>query len=93
MSDIGDQIERSGAGPEWQANHRTHYQLKPDLVDELNANRAELDEMREALEWLVDEQNGPPLPTHAKNWRKAMCEAARLLGRPERERYYSDEEE
>ena len=122
----------------------TDYQLHPDLVDELNATKAELagiladlrtleskwnpgktqtrleyaeetvrtmqaerdearrerghawteiEQLKAALEWLVDEQNGPPLPTHAKNWRKAMREAARLLGRTESERYYSDEEE
>lgn len=93
MSDIDNQIERGGAGPEWQASHRTHYQLHPDLVDEVNALRIELAEMRAALETLVDEQNGPPLARHADSWRKAMCEAARLLGRSESERYYSDEEE
>jgi len=59
--------------------------LRDSLVREAN--------YREALEWLVDEQNGPPLPTHAKNWRKAMREAARLLGRTESEQYYSDDME
>ena len=53
----------------------------------------EIEQLKAALEWLVDEQNGPPLPTHAKNWRKAMKEASRLLGRTESERYYSDEGE
>ena len=47
MSDIGDQIERGGAGPEWQASHRTHYQVHPDLVDEVNALRAELADVTE----------------------------------------------
>jgi len=40
-------IERGGTGPEWQASHRSHYQLHPDLNDELNASRAELADMSE----------------------------------------------
>lgn len=43
--------------------------------------RNENERLRDALESLVDLQNGPPLPKYADEWELAMRTARRLLGR------------
>lgn len=40
----------------------------------------EVGRLREALEYLVDEQNGPPLLGHEHSWRIAMEKARAALG-------------
>lgn len=45
--------------------------------------RRENDLLRNALESLVDLQNGPPLLKYAEEWELAMWAARRALGRPD----------
>jgi hypothetical protein len=40
----------------------------------------EVERLREAMEYLVDEQNGPPLLGHEHSWRIAMEKARAALG-------------
>lgn len=48
------------------------------LTDEIDRQRAEIDELRAALEALYDEQNGPPLFAREHQWKAAM-ERARVV--------------
>lgn len=48
-----------------------------DEIERLNAENARL---REALECLIDEQNGPPLLGHERSWCAAMEKARAALG-------------
>lgn len=52
----------------------------PEAADEIERLRADNDRLREALEYLVDEQNGPPLLGHEHSWRIAMEKARAALG-------------
>jgi pyrroloquinoline quinone (PQQ) biosynthesis protein C len=52
-----------------------------------------IDELRDALENLVDEQNGPPLPTHARRWHRAMEVACKALGRKAGEKHHREAQE
>ena len=40
-----------------------------------------LEKTVDTLEWLVDLQNGPPLPSYEDDWNRAMERARRILGR------------
>ena len=42
---------------------------------------SQLAEAKDALEELVDHQNGPPLPTWTPAWNRAMAKACKVLGR------------
>ena len=46
----------------------------------LRSLEAENEKLREALQKLVDEQNGPPLLSREQQWNEAMNLAAKLLG-------------
>lgn len=46
--------------------------LLSEAADELDRRRAEIAELREALEALYDEQNGPPLFARERQWKAAM---------------------
>ena len=48
----------------------------------------EIEQLRAALEELVDLQNGPPLHKYTTDWYKAMVEASKLLSRPESVAFY-----
>lgn len=50
---------------------------------------AEIEQLREVLEELVDAQNGPPLCRNEREWYRTMTRAARLLGRANAVRDYS----
>lgn len=52
-----------------------------ELLQQLDAARRERDELREALEMLIDEQNGPPLllNRHRARWEAAMTAARNAL--------------
>lgn len=41
----------------------------------------EIVRLKQALDDLIDEQNGPPLYQHAKSWHETMAVACRLTGR------------
>ncbi len=45
--------------------------------------KAENEALRNALETLVDVQNGPPLMKYEAEWELAMWTAYRALGRPD----------
>ncbi len=47
------------------------------------------EQLRSALEGLVDQQNGPPLLRNDQAWYRAMTKAARLLERKQAELDYS----
>lgn len=51
-----------------------------DSADEIERLRESEAKLREALEYLVDEQNGPPLLGHEHSWRIAMEKARAALG-------------
>ena len=56
-----------------------------DLARDANPGQSLLDELaklREALEELIAVQNGPPLPTWARQWNRATALANAALGRP-----------
>lgn len=53
-------------------------------ADEIERLRAENARLREALECLIDEQNGPPLEVHAKSWCAAMDRARAALAEQEK---------
>lgn len=55
-----------------------------EAADRIEALEAENKALREALECLVDEQNGPPLDVHAKSWCAAMDRARALLAKGEK---------
>ena len=71
-----------------------HYEDIGKLMTERNAGRAEIiqqaatierlqaenSQLREALESLLDEQNGPPLIRHAASWQAAVDRAMAILG-------------
>jgi uncharacterized protein (DUF342 family) len=49
------------------------------LERELTAEREKVRVLREALENLIDEQNGAPLCTREEEWKQAMNEAEAAL--------------
>jgi hypothetical protein len=51
-----------------------------EAADEIERLRAENERLREALECLNDEQNGPPLLGHERSWCAAMEKARAALG-------------
>ncbi len=51
----------------------------------------DLDKLRNALQNLVDEQNGPPLIARAPQWYEAMALACESLGNNESAEYYRKE--
>lgn len=60
----------------WEPLHVRQVAL--DALAELDRRRAEIDELRAALEALYDEQNGPPLFAREHQWKAAM-ERARVV--------------
>jgi hypothetical protein len=50
------------------------------LRAQLAAVEREREELRECLQRLYDEQNGPPLQRHEKRWQAVMDKAEELLG-------------
>lgn len=68
---------------EWQALNPDFRRSWPDgtvllhwLLDRHKADQEEIERLREALQALLDEQNGPPLIRNAASW-QAACDAAR----------------
>ena len=57
---------------------------------ELAEAKAEIERLREALQNLFDEQNGPPLIRDEKYWRKAMDTAEKLLHPDNYTGFYKD---
>jgi hypothetical protein len=55
-----------------------------------DARGSHIDELRDALEHLVDEQNGPPLAKYARQWTQAMIVASKVLGRTKSEQFYQE---
>jgi hypothetical protein len=53
------------------------------MAAKIESTQGQVDELRDALEHLLDEQNGPPLAKYAADWHKAMMVANRVLGRTE----------
>lgn len=51
---------------------------------EIKDLRGKIIDLRSALQYLYDEQNGPPLSSDAKYWGEAMNEARQVLGCPAR---------
>ncbi len=51
---------------------------------EADEDQAEIVELKEALEELLDRQNGPPLIRKEKKWQAAVDKANKLLGRQKR---------
>ena len=75
------------ARPNTDPDQAGYYYASEDVVRLVKSLRAQLaaaererDELREALEGLHDEQNGPPLERRAARWQAAMTKAEELLG-------------
>ena len=60
-------------------DHRDKAKGHPCLLCEIERLRQRLDNAKEALQQLVDYQNGCPLPTYKKGWTAAMNKAHSVL--------------
>ena len=63
----------------WRNGTKTCGDRHDEAADEIELLRKERDGLREALQELVDWQNGPPLVTYTDGWNKAMEKARAAL--------------
>lgn len=68
------------AGPDMAAAGWNRRDGQDTLRAQLAAVEREREELRECLQRLYDEQNGPPLQRHEKRWQATMDAAESLLG-------------
>lgn len=83
----GEKARETGNGSPYHGHslehclHATGWVCR-DLRIALDAAQAEIARLREALECLIDEQNGPPIERHAHSWQMAMDRARAALAVP-----------
>lgn len=82
MIDVRDRLRAyAGGKPVCMDTVSSACQAGIDEIDRLRAKNARL---REALECLIDEQNGPPLEARAHSWQMAIDRACAELDEEEK---------
>jgi hypothetical protein len=64
-----------------------------ELCEAIESLQGKIDELRDALEHLMDEQYGPTLPANARHWHRAMEVACKALGRKAGEKHHREAQE
>ena len=63
------------------------------MTDTIRDQAEQIASLKEALEDLIDAQNGAPLYTYRKAWNEAMAKAAGVLGRSDEQVQHQAEAE
>lgn len=67
-----------------------HQEDEYPAIDELREAAYEIEKLRDILETLMDEQNGPPLIRDAKRWHAVMERASEAVGRIEAAKFHGE---